>query len=210
MGSADPYTAIWISDITLNRDTDADPASARPVVRRTLTQPCAVRNHRSTVLQGTLQLRTGRVRPHTRTALQESVYFVTVRAPEYQTPYLRPNPSANNPRLLQLRDLSLHCPVLERPRRGRRAPLKPKRRGDLLRVECPERLERCVLKHLPPQLTSSHRVTPAIQPALPATTQQTVYRTTPARNMLRSCSQSFTVRVCDGSGIEPGGKAARH
>ena len=45
MGSADPYTAIWISDITLNRDTDADPASARPVVpRRTLTQPCAVRN----------------------------------------------------------------------------------------------------------------------------------------------------------------------
>ena len=33
MGSADPYTAIWISDITLNRDTDADPASARPVVR---------------------------------------------------------------------------------------------------------------------------------------------------------------------------------
>ena len=43
MGSADPYTAIWISDITLNRDTDADPASARPVVRRTLTQdrvPC--------------------------------------------------------------------------------------------------------------------------------------------------------------------------
>ena len=121
-----------------------------PVEMRWVSRDPSVESDVQQVVQRCKVVRAQVRRPHGRTARISDIAAVGTRsqyislpaacvAPRYQTQYLRPNPSATNPRLLQLRDLSLH--VLESPRRCRRAPLKPKRRGDLLRAECPERLE---------------------------------------------------------------------